>query len=420
MSELARLLENAVERSEFHAGSKFRVKAAELRSLYADGEKWRLFSETKCPDDALSGLVGRMEECLGDFLNHECCFMGYGVDHVGGVVTRRSVKDIALLLIRSGASLGTERALCVFRGWLEKQSLHYRIVGLLNGVTVEETLVLAGGIEIRKARDVSQANPGLVRLRRSIDDWRVGKVEISVDVKAEPAFFRYDNELEYGEKGVTHSWAGGILRLSLLHDFCDALSLSCNHCIRPSDVWMDMGDIVAFGGGSFSLPWRAFQMMETSPSTPLSQKRLDKAWKILVMRSNVQGPISSLDVSINRWIKSKQGESSLTDKFIELRVALEALFLDNAQHELRFRLATQGAIYLGNGLEKRQKFHKILLNAYDAGSTAVHGKEVDNSKRGLLKDAQDLCRMGILKILAEGTKPDWKKLVLGEKGPGMS
>ena len=420
MSELVGLLQNAVERSEFHAGSKLRVNAVELRSLYADGEKWRLYSVTKCPDDALNGLISGMEECLRDFVNHECGFMGYGVDHVGGVVTRRSVKDIALLLIRAGASLGTERPLCVFRGWLEKQSLHHRIVGLLNGVSVERTLGLAGGIEIRQASDLLQANPGVVRLRRSLDDWRVGQVEISIDVKVEPAFFRYDNELEYGEKGVTHSWAGGTLRLSLFHDFFDALSLSCNHCIRPSDVWMDMGDIVAFGDGSFSLPWRVFQMMETSPSTPLSQERLENAWECLVMRSNLQGQIASLDVSISRWMKSKQSESSLTDKFIELRVSLEALFLDNAQHELRFRLATQGAIYLGDSLEKREKFHKILLSAYDAGSTAVHGKEVDKSKRGLLKDAQDLCRMGILKILAEGTKPDWKKLVLGERGPGMS
>ena len=420
MPQLAKLLENAVEQSEFHAGSRSRVKAAALRSLYAEGERWRLFSTTKCPDDALNGLVGCLEECLGDVVNHECGFTGYGVDHVAGVVTRRSVTDIALLLIRAGASLGPDRALRVFRGWLDKRPLHYRIVGLLNGVSVEETLVLAGGIEIRQARDLSRANPGVVRLRRSFDDWRVGNVEISVDVKAEPAFFRYDNELEYGEKGITHSWAGGSLRLSLLHDFCDALSLSCNHCIRPSDVWMDMGDTVAFCDGSFSLPWRVFQMMETSPSTPLSQDRLDKAWEIHRMRGNAPGPIPSLDVSINRWMKSKQSESSLTDKFIELRVALEALFLDNAQHELRFRLATQGAIYLGESLEKREKFHKILVDAYDAGSTAVHGKEVNNKKRELLKDAQDLCRTGILKMLAEGARPDWKKLVLGEKGPGMA
>ena len=93
---------------------------------------------------------------------------------------------------------------------------------------------------------------------------------------------------------------------------------------------MDMGDIVAFGDGSFSLPWRVFQMMETSSSTPLSQDRLDNAWELYVMRSNVQGAIQSLDVSINRWMKSKQSESSLTDKFIELRIAIESLFLDNA------------------------------------------------------------------------------------------
>ena len=60
---------------------------------------------------------------------------------------------------------------------------------------------------------------------------------VSFDVAALPAFCRYEGPLEYGAgRKVTHKWAGGEVSMSMLHDFCEALSSGSNHCIRRVDV----------------------------------------------------------------------------------------------------------------------------------------------------------------------------------------
>ena len=54
-------------------------------------------------------------------------------------------------------------------------------------------------------------------------------------------------------------------------------------------------------------------------------------------------------VAVTRWKKSMKGSASLTDGFIELRIALESLFLPQTpDHQLKFRLATNGAWLVGD------------------------------------------------------------------------
>ena len=344
-----------------------------------------------------------------------CGLVGYGVDYVRGAVTRRNVEDIALLLVRAAALLTPATAAARFSGWLDGQPIRYKMVGLVDGLSVEKPVLLENGIEVRKAsRTVPPIPSDATTLAQLTMTRSAGSAEVSFDITARPAFFRYEDPMEYGGVGekVSHTWAGGRLSTSMLHDFCEALSLSCNHCIRPVDVWQDDGDTAAFCDGSRSLGWRTIHATESSVATPLTQELLEEAWRIYRMRRSAHGLENKVDTGVRRWVNSKRQESSLTDKFIELRIALEALFLDNAQGELRFRLAMHGAWFLGANAEERHRYHGALLNAYDAASVAVHGREV-RGREEQLTAAQELCRNGILKMLEAGSSPDWKALVLG-------
>ena len=119
------------------------------------------------------------------------------------------------------------------------------------------------------------------------------------------------------------------------------------------------------------------------------------------------------------WRPAANGMTTGKRHFIDLRIALEAIFLKEItgekNQEMRFRLALNGAWYLGNGLEERQTIRKTLRAVYDKASTAVHEGYVEVSKdnRELLADGQRLCRSGILKLLKEGSPDDWGKLILG-------
>ena len=128
-----------------------------------------------------------------------------------------------------------------------------------------------------------------------------------------------------------------------------------------------------------------------------------------------QGVFEKLRVPIQRWRRSKAASNGV-DLAIDLRIALESLFLDDGnQAELRFRLALRAAWYLGATGDERTKIFEAVRDAYDIGSKAVHtGEGYDDVIPANLAAAQDICRVSILRRIGEGGKPpDWKKEVLG-------
>ena len=121
-------------------------------------------------------------------------------------------------------------------------------------------------------------------------------------------------------------------------------------------------------------------------------------------------------MAVTRWRNSIRPLTSLTSQFIELRIALESLFLtEPATQEMKFRLAVTGAWWLGKNPQERACICKTLRNAYDSASQAVHRGEVkaNDTKTKLLAVAQSLCRTAILRVLREGTISDPTSLILG-------
>ena len=108
---------------------------------------------------------------------------------------------------------------------------------------------------------------------------------------------------------------------------------------------------------------------------------------------------------------------AIVDQLIELRIALEALYLkdftNERSQEMRFRLALFGAWHLGETFARRQAIRKTLRDAYDKASGAVHTGEVPVGAHATLKKARNLCREGILKLLEEEPLVDWGDMILG-------
>ena len=128
-----------------------------------------------------------------------------------------------------------------------------------------------------------------------------------------------------------------------------------------------------------------------------------------------QGVFEKLRVPIQRWRRSKAASNGV-DLAIDLRIALESLFLDEGNNaELSFRLALRAAWYLGVEGDERAKIFDALREAYSIGSKAVHrGKGYDDMIPSELATAQDVCRMSILRRISDGGKPpNWNTVVLG-------
>ncbi|MDE2940223.1 MAG: hypothetical protein OXR67_15105 [Chloroflexota bacterium] len=123
-----------------------------------------------------------------------------------------------------------------------------------------------------------------------------------------------------------------------------------------------------------------------------------------------------LMVPTSRWWDSlSTPEFALVDIALDLRIALETTF-STSNPELSFRLAVQGAWYLGTDGEERVRIFKTLRKAYDICSKAAHSGRIDMGEdraRQTLFEARDICRRGIIKRLTEGGgEPQWNQLIL--------
>ena len=81
-----------------------------------------------------------------------------------------------------------------------------------------------------------------------------------------------------------------------------------------------------------------------------------------------------LRIATDRWRRSKRPDARLEDRYIDLRIALESLYLNDfvTEHssEMRFRLSLFGAWHLAEDLEERRRIRKVLRDAYDTASGA--------------------------------------------------
>ena len=196
-------------------------------------------------------------------------------------------------------------------------------------------------------------------------------------------------------------------------NLCHALSLIHDTFVNWRILWSTCEDWRAFGDNQREVMWHTGS--DRSPATAtLSSYSFSEAYRLF--RKRLDSKRVGVDIAIDRWVESKR-EVGLSDQFIDLRIALESLYLSESGSELSFRLATHGAWHLGTKFEERQVHYKTLRDAYSTASTAVHTGSIEHTERNLqlLADAQGLCRQGILKRLDESKDPDWNALILGKE-----
>ena len=399
------------------------------------------------PDESISQLEGHLRHLLKDYIDTETDRIGYALPSIGQDGHERetiqanglfSIDCVSSLdsftkgLIKGAAIIGVERVTCLLSGWLEGQPIEYRTSAILNGVTVSEALTPIDGVHIEPLPLSTDKLPAHLPRRSEMPagDY-LGRTIISIDCTALPALFR--PQTDGSEENVQ---VAAIPNVDI-NAVCQALSLECDSHVEAGFYWHDYQELATFfltnSNSSWSLGAARFRHRPyvgwslntnfTTGVTTLSPG--DQSTPNLTetqLRSTLRA-LETLDsktrIVVSQWMKSKDSSENLADRFIDLRIALESLYLkdfpNGYRQEMRFRLALFGAWYLGTDFGDRKRILKRLREAYDAASGAVHSGDLDFTAENqkLLSDGQDLCRRGILKLLKEGPPPDWGDLILG-------
>ena len=344
-----------------------------------------------------------------------------------------SLSGVALGLVRVAAIIGPAAAADLFDGWVRGEPLRFKICLLLGGAYVADDLELGAGLRLHALATSSEGlPPAMPDVDYSRVDRLLGHPLLEIDASTHPVFFpppKDDDPFPKLESVTTLSPAS-------IDDFLMALSLVCDRKVGMAWAWNDFGPAGLFATGKASglmgpgsVPTRRLgrgysYSPETNimtiarfdaPPPDLFASRLWRAWELLPYLHDRQRRHPRFRIAVIRWHQSSSASTPLVDRVVDLRIALESLFLDSDSGELGFRLATTAARYLGTGLVERRAIRKTVSDFYGLASRVIHGTDLNlaqGSDADLVSRAGRLCRDGILKVLEERCQPVWSDLLL--------
>ena len=400
-----------------------------------DQEAQRARSARLClPDHLTSDLAGSFRYALAPYHDPDSDCVGHafpmGSDRPGasraspsGVYTHSEVSSIesfSATMTKWAAVLGVGPVTDLIASWTAGEPLAYRTCSIV-GLTLHRRIRPTKGVRITplplSTAELPSGLPERTDIRRSA---YLGHAVLSVDTSAEPSLFRP----VFRHQQVVR----GKLPQGLAFDLiCQAVSIECDASVDTGVGWNDYGNLnmlakdrTTWGSlQQLGQPWRSSR---TSPSKGLTTIQLREDAVQTPSEETINDLLAALKsahprtrVAVSRWKKSMSPDTGLTGGFIDLRIALESLFLPQTpDQQLKFRLATNGAWLVGDDGEDRLKSWHILRDAYDAASQAVHRGKVKQSAetKELLAQAQMVCRRGILRVLRDGQVRDWNRLIL--------
>ena len=171
-----------------------------------------------------------------------------------------------------------------------------------------------------------------------------------------------------------------------------------------------------FGPGSKTgfQAWDWWKVKAFEPAEAAEVRRLYEEWGAFSGTNR-----DHLELSLGRLVSSERrnvGRFRHEDRVLDIAVALEVLFgLQGG--ELTHKLSVRAAHLLGDSREERIAVYKSVQRLYQVRSRIVHGGRSRRDGRQTnteetVKDAYRIGRAALLKILARGSFPDWKRLTL--------
>ena len=194
------------------------------------------------------------------------------------------------------------------------------------------------------------------------------------------------------------------------------LTLACNSPVKPSCAWSCFAadvqsfvpwarstpnGVVLFGGGERN----AAQVPVLTHETLV--RAIDFAHSIFAY-----GLGHKTRTALDRWTKSLQGD--FADRFIDLRIALEALYApDGGSGEVSYRLQTRCARHMAKSFDDRMVIVGDIKDFYNTASRFAHGdlvvpagKSPEPKHQRQLERVREIARDALIKIIKENRGRD--------------
>ena len=352
---------------------------------------------------------------------------------LGGLHEGFTVGDLLSHWLDIAIARGSKFAASAFLSGVSNP-VQYQQMALIRGLRVGREISIAEGVRIVPQSGSRADLPPYLPSRLETDrlpSWTdlrltdfIHSSVLIVDELVSPAFIEPDEDLgsaipPYDAGVFKYGHISAESRDFHVGQFCEALSLAAGGgmTIQSPANWLHLDDdhICKVGFAMIDAPAMSSRQQRDSRLVNASEETVELATNLYWARRSLSRETAArLNVTIDRWVRSYE-DMSIVDKFIDLGIALESLYLDGIRDELRFRLALHAAWHLGTNSAERERLMRDFREVYDLRSRAVHTGSVEDTKtvRDVLSRAQEFCRWAIINMISRGRFPDWNDLVLG-------
>ena len=391
-------------------------------------------AEPIVPPELMTALTRTVQHILAAYIANDSkvirhMFPGYHSKHtytvpvnsgVYQLVFESLIPEFCKSLVRASSLLGSASTVRYLRDWIGGQPLTYQCHALVGGLAATEKLDLGNGIRLwtlpKSSDRLTASLPRETGL--SVTDY-LGRTVISVDLFVKPVLSRapYGDLVDLGPQVI---YDPGIASMSSL---AEALSLVCDQFIYYRLCWNDYGAISAFSGRQHKRFWKlgpdipilaksegwtgsdatgVYELTDRDDGTrELSPEQLRLAWHLHTKLARRETTSSRFNTAVTRWMKAIRPDVDSTDRFIDLRIALEALFLDKPTTRTASRLAKSAATLFAAHDSEPAFSKSVVKRFYRRASEVVHGgsSSLHQQDRHLLDKARQICRLGILRTI---------------------
>ena len=356
----------------------------------------------------------------------------------GGLGSGSPIEDVVQNLIRRAVVDGPAVASRAFFDCTANSECSFYRFFLLSGLRVDVVTEIFDGITLiplpNEASELPPYLPPIIDVPDD-DDWPISiqhfrdKTMVRVEYEVSPIFHRPadDYTLESGpERHFEIRMKGQEVQDFNLKIFCEALGLASRNSVRAPMSWSSLIDYEIFDLSSIRAPggsgWSAEEpILNLSQSPRIDQARLDTIGTLYRALSDLAPEtLDKLRIPIDRWMKSME-QTNPVDQIIDLGIALESLYVPDAQGEVSFRFALHAAWHLGETEDEREALRKEFKEIYAARSDVMHTGKLRRRRAsptfdvsGFVSRAQDLCWQGITSVIDAGERPIWDDLVIGK------
>ncbi len=257
------------------------------------------------------------------------------------------ISDFASSLVRVAAINGIDETVSLLETWKLGKPINMYLCTVLNGLSGSSFYSHDQGLQIVPLSLPLSELPRLPLMGDTEPIDYLGMSLLKVQISASPVLFKPKPDRK---ENIVHTSS----KLTNFEFIYAALSLLANRYISPSFFWYEYSDASAFSQGIkqiWGIPgenrlkkisWKEIHRdypkeeltlipKDDSPPPNLDDKKLDKIINALYPNDKHLIPLS-------RWHRSMRTKARLEDRFIDLRIALEALYIRGIRQELKYRL----------------------------------------------------------------------------------